>query len=154
MPAALESHPRYLMLASGIQGLLSYSISCFTSLSFSISIDLVRIPCAMMPVRTQIEVLLDQWSANCLSASASSVLVVLILRSPLFNWFADATLIFSMYSSLSKLQSWSKFAENLDLGSPPTHGEMKWGSLPPAGDWRICRHSWQSGCCCVIWDPL
>jgi hypothetical protein len=98
---ATESHPMYLMSANGMNGVLSCSNSFLTSSNFVMSIDLVRIPCAMMPyvgTRTEapLPILPDQSSANCLSASASSILVVLMLRSPLFSWFADTTRMFSM----------------------------------------------------------
>jgi hypothetical protein len=45
---ATESHPMYLMSANGMNGVLSYSNSFLTS-NFVMPIDLVRIPCAVMP---------------------------------------------------------------------------------------------------------
>jgi hypothetical protein len=86
--ADLESHPMYLISANGMNGMFSCSNSSLTSSNFDMSVDLVSIPCMMMPyVGTRTEapfpIFPDQSSANCLSASASSVLVVLMLRSPL-----------------------------------------------------------------------
>ena len=47
--AVLKSHPMYLMLASGMNGLLSYSNSFLIPLNFSISINPIRILCVIMP---------------------------------------------------------------------------------------------------------
>ena len=99
--AALDNHPIYLMSALGMIGLLSCSISALIWSNFSISIELVRIPCAIMPyvgvcIEAPFPILLVYSLANCLSVPASSVLMVLMLRSPLFSWFADTTWMFSM----------------------------------------------------------
>jgi len=88
--ANLNNHPIYLISTNNINGLLFCSNLFLTFLSFVISIDLVYISCAiMLYIGTRIEalfsILSDQLSANCLSASAFSKLVVLILRSLLFD---------------------------------------------------------------------
>lgn len=46
--ADFESHPIYLISALGMNGLLSWRSSALTSLNLSMSIDFVRIPCAIM----------------------------------------------------------------------------------------------------------
>ena len=71
------------------------------SSNFSISIDLVWILCASIlyiGIRTLVPflTLFTQSLANYLNTSASSILIVFILRSLLFSWFADATCICSM----------------------------------------------------------
>ena len=54
--ADLNSYPIYLILANGINGLLSCSNSFLTLLNFVISIDLIRILCAIiLYIRTRIE---------------------------------------------------------------------------------------------------
>jgi hypothetical protein len=90
MGADLESHPIYLILANEINGLLSYSSSSLTLLNFIMSINLIYILCAMMPyvgtlIKAPFPILPNQSLANCLSALASLILVVLMLKSPLFS---------------------------------------------------------------------
>lgn len=88
--ADLDSQPMYLMSATGMNGLLPCSNSGLTSSNLAMPIDFVRIPCAMIPyVGTRMDapfpILPVQSLANSLSASASSYLVVLILRSLLLS---------------------------------------------------------------------
>ena len=93
------------MSAFGIKGLLSWSNSALISSNFSISIELVLIPCASIPyvgsrVDAPLPIRLIRSFANCLNASALFLLDVLMLRSPLFSWSADTTPVLSMCSFL------------------------------------------------------
>ena len=88
--ADLNNYSIYLILTNNINNLLFYNNSSLTSLNFIIFIDLIYIPCAIMPyIKTYIKIsfpiLLDQSLINYLSTSASSILIVLILRSLFFS---------------------------------------------------------------------
>ena len=94
-------HPIYLMSAFGMKALLSCSSSALISSNFSISIELVLIPCARIPyvgslIVMPLPIRLIQSFANCFKASASFLFDVLRLKSPLCNWLAEATRIRSM----------------------------------------------------------
>jgi hypothetical protein len=99
--AALDSHPMYLISAFDIKGLLSCRSSALISSNFSMSIELVLIPCARIPyissrILVPLPIRFIQSFTNCFKASASFLFNVLMLRSPLFSWLADATRIHSM----------------------------------------------------------
>lgn len=97
------SHPMYLISAREMNGRLSYRAWSLFSSNVSTSSELVHIPCARTPyvrIRTVARLLIrwGQSSANCLSASASLLLAVPILRSPLLSWFDDTIFMFTGFS--------------------------------------------------------
>ena len=120
--AALDSHPMYLMSALGINGLLSCRSSALISSNFSMSIELVLMPCARIPyvgsrILVPLPIRFIQSFANCFKASASFLFDVLMLRSPLFTCLADATQVCSMclflLCSIARSTWFCKFLEYL-----------------------------------------